>query len=376
MEKKIYLDNNASTPLDPQVLQEMIELLKSYTGNPSSIHSFGRALQQKLVLSRDIIANYLKVRSKEIVFTSGATEGINMLLKGFFREQPRKHIISSNLEHSCVYNTLKFLESQGAEVTYLSPGKYGAAKLDEVKEALRPDTGLIVLMSSNNETGVKTDISEIAFWAQNLKIPFIVDYVSSFGKEPLVLHDGVSAACFSGHKIHGPKGVGFTFIKRNFKLPSFIHGGGHENGLRAGTENISGIVGLATAVSLLSGMLPGCGSHMEKLRDYFEKELLASLPDVFINGEGPRVCNTSNLAFSGVEGEVLLAKLDMEGIAVSHGSACSSGALEPSRILLNMGIPVNLARSSVRFSLNRMTTMEEISKALEIIVKIVNNLRR
>lgn len=226
MEKKIYLDNNASTPLDPQVMHEMIELLKSYTGNPSSIHSFGRALQQKLVLSRDIIANYLKVRPKEIIFTSGATEGMNMLLKGFFREQPRKHIISSNLEHSCVYNTLKFLESQGASVTYLSPGKYGAAKLSEVQEALRPDTGLIVLMSSNNETGVKTDINAIACWAQNLQIPFIVDYVSSFGKEPLVLHDGVSAACFSGHKIHGPKGVGFTFVKRNIKLPSFIHGGG------------------------------------------------------------------------------------------------------------------------------------------------------
>jgi len=376
MEDRIYLDSNASAPIDPRVLHVVCDILKNHPGNPSSMHSFGRSLERKITAARDLIAKYLNVRSKEIIFTSGASEGMNMLLKGFFENGYRGHVITSDLEHPCVYNTIKYLEKKGVEVTYLSPGKFGSPRPDDVRAAIRPDTVLITLMAANNETGVKTDISTIASIALESSIPFFVDAVAIFGKEKISIPSGVSAMCFSGHKIHAPKGVGFVFLKKTMKLSPLLIGGGHEYGQRAGTENVSGIVGIAKAVELLISELPDSTGYVEELRDRFEREIIEQLGDVSVNGEGSRVCNTSNLSFPGVEGETLLANLDMQGVAVSHGSACASGALEPSRVILNMGATREEARTSIRFSLSRMTTSDEIDRALAIIVAIVSRLRK
>ncbi|MEC7839123.1 MAG: cysteine desulfurase family protein [Chlamydiota bacterium] len=376
MEERIYLDNNASTHIDPKVLEAVIDVLKNFPGNPSSMHTFGQALGRKMTAARDLIAKHLNVRNREIIFTSGASEGMNMLLKGFFDGNYRGHIITSDLEHPCVYNTVKYLEGKGVEVTYLSPGKYGAPKPEDVQNAIRPDTRLVALMAANNETGVKTDINAISALLSQHEIPFFVDAVAYLGKENFFIPDGVTAMVFSGHKIHAPKGIGFVFLRKSQKITPLLVGGGHEYGLRAGTENVSDIVGLAKAVQILDEVLPAATKRVMELRDFFEKEIIEQLGDVLINGEGPRVCNTSNLSFPGVEGETLLANLDMQGIAVSHGSACASGALEPSRVILNMGATREEARSSIRFSLSRYTTRTEIERAISIIVSNVNRLRK
>ncbi len=375
MEEGIYLDNNASTPIDPRVLNAVVDILENHTGNASSIHSYGRALQKKLVMARDIVARYLGVKPKEIFFNSGGTEGMNTILKMYFDENPRGHIITSDLEHPCVFNTVKFLESKGLSVTYLSPGKYGAPTPEDVEDAIQPNTSLIALMAANNETGVITNIDGVAAVAMKHEIPFLVDAIALVGKKEFTIPEGVTALCLSGHKVHAPKGVGVTFVRRRTKFSPLLIGGGHEQGRRAGTENISGIVGFGKAIELLDTELPESTERMTQLRDKFESELLRQLSGISINGEGPRTCNTSNIAFSGVEGETLLANLDMQGLAVSHGSACSSGALEPSRVLLNMGISRELAMSSIRFSLSRMTTEAEIDRAIAIVVSVVERLR-
>jgi cysteine desulfurase len=230
-------------------------------------------------------------------------------------------------------------------------------------------------MAVNNETGVKTDIEAIAAIAQEHKIPFFVDAVALMGKEEFRIPTGVSAMAFSGHKFHAPKGIGFLMVRSSLKLAPLLIGGDQEYGKRAGTENLSGITGMATAIEILRTELPSASKRMEELRNKFEHELMQRLPDVSINGQGPRVVNTSNLAFQGVEGETLLTALDLAGIAVSHGSACASGALEPSRILLNMGCSKEVAASSIRFSLSRFTTQQEIEFCIEAIVKVVLKLR-
>lgn len=376
MKNRIYLDNNATTALDPRVLQVVVNDLKSHYGNPSSSHSFGQESRNCLTKARSIIAEFLRVKSSELTFTSCGTEGANMILRGVLEGKSGGHVITSSAEHSAVYATLKQLEAAGCcQVTFLSPGLFGAVTADAVRAALRPETSLITLMAVNNETGVKTDIESIAALAQEMRIPFFVDGVALLGKEIFTIPPGISAMCFSGHKLHAPKGVGAVFIRSNLKLRPFITGGNQENGRRGGTENSSGIIGFAEAVRLLSQELPAALEKMKFLRDKLETGLQKNLSGVTINGQGPRVVNTSNLSFASVEGESLLAGLDMEGIAVSHGSACSSGALEPSRILLNMGIPSEGARSAIRFSLSRFTTEEEIECCIEAVTRVVNRLR-
>ncbi|MBA2728985.1 MAG: cysteine desulfurase, partial [Parachlamydiaceae bacterium] len=344
-------------------------------GNPSSIHSFGQKARQKLIQARGDIASYLGVRPHEIIFTSGGTEGVNILLQGLFIPGSSGHIITSNIEHSCVFSSVKKLEKNGLHSTFLETGMLGAVTPEAVKQALRPDTRLITLMAVNNETGVKTDLEAIAVIAQEHKIPFFVDAVALMGKEEFKIPPGVTAMAFSGHKFHAPKGIGFLVARSSLKLAPLIIGGDQEFGRRAGTENLSGIVGMSTAIELLRTELPSASKRMEELRNIFEKELMRQIPGVSINGQGPRVVNTSNLAFQGVEGETLLTALDLAGIAVSHGSACSSGALEPSRILLNMGCSKEVAGSSMRFSLSRFTTLQEIEICIETIVKVVLKLR-
>lgn len=376
---RIYLDNNSTTAVDPRVVTVVTEHMLKSVGNPSSIHSFGQEARQTLNRARQTLASYLNVKPQEIVFTSGGTEAAALILRGIFSCGSRGHIVTSNVEHPCVYATIKSLESEGCTCTYLSPGEWGAVTPESLQKAILPETKLIALMAVNNETGVKTDIEAIAGIALEAGIPLFVDGVALLGKENFSIPQGVSAMIFSGHKLHAPKGVGFAFVRSNLKLKPLTYGGEQEKRRRPGTENLPGIVGLAKAVELLQDELPSASLKMQMLRDRLEKGLLDSLSGVTVNGLGPRVVNTCNVSFADIEGELLLSTLDLAdaglSIAVSHGSACASGALEPSRILLNMGFSRERAAGSVRFSLSRFNTVEEIDMAVDAIVKCVKRLR-
>jgi cysteine desulfurase len=373
MNQKIYLDNNATTAVDPRVIDEIILSLKSTFGNPSSTHQYGQQAKARLQKARDDIAKYLKVLPQEIIFTSGATEALNLILRGF-NSGKNTHVISSDVEHPAVYTTLKSLENENFNVLFVRVGLKGAVTLEDVKKACRSDTSLITLMAVNNETGVKTDISAIASFAKARGIPFVVDGVALLGKESFEIPDGVTAMCFSGHKIHALKGIGFAFIRKGFKLIPSLTGGNQEFGMRGGTENLTGIIALQESIRLLQPELETAQKRMESLRDKLEDSLLKNLSCVRVNGKNPRVVNTSNLCFSGIEGELLMANLDMEGVHVSLGSACASGALEPSRVLLNMGLSLDDASSSIRISLSRFTTEDEIDRATDIIIRTVNRI--
>ena len=334
--RRIYLDNNATTPLDPRVLKAM-EVDATWPLNPSSTHFFGRHARGLLAKARSTIAATFDISPDEIIFTSGGTESLHLLIWGTLAYHRSGHIISSNLEHACVDATLKRCEEKGYEVTYLEPKEQGAPTPSSVAAAIRPTTRLIVLTAANSETGVKLDSASVAAVAQQAGIPLILDGVALLGKEPFTLPPGVLGMGFSAHKIHGPQGVGFAIARTGLPLLPQLHGGGQEQGRRSGTENLAGILGLAKAISLLAEEGPSAYLHMAKLQAHFETALADHCPGLQINGASPRIASTSNLAFPGYEGEVLLAQLDQLGIAASHGSACSSGALEPSRVLLNMG---------------------------------------
>lgn len=376
MKTRIYLDNNATTFVDPRVSSAICRHLNEQMGNPSSVHSFGRDARSALQNARRTIAAYLQVKPQETIFTSGGTEGINMLIKGVAGESPGGHIITSAVEHACVYETLRGMMGKGWEVTFLPTGPWGAVTAEAVKSAMRSDTRLIALMAVNNETGVKTDVEAISKIARDAKVPFVVDGVALLGKESFTIPEGVSGMSFSGHKIHAPSGIGLCFVRSTLKMPPLLAGGEQEFQRRGGTENLPGIIGLAEAVCLLKEELPHATARMESLRDKLESGILQTISGTHVNGTGPRVCSTTNIAFNGVEGESLLTALDMEGVAVSHGSACSSGALEPSRVLLNMGLSREVARSSIRFSLSRFTTDEEVDAALSIIASVCARLQR
>ncbi len=360
----IYLDNNATTAIDPRVFEAMRADSGPY--NPSSVHYFGQAAKKLLGRSRESIAAFFHVKPQELIFTSSATESLNMILRGL---PESGHVITSDVEHSAIFKTLQTLP--GFQVSYLHAGLRGAVQPEAVAAAITEKTRLIVLTAANNETGVKIDLEAIAAIAKQHKIPFVVDAVALLGKELFQIPEGVSAMVFSGHKLHAPKGIGLTFLRSTLKIKPLITGGDQEFSLRAGTENLSGILGLAKAIELLNVELPAA---TERMRDLTER-LLQGLETVVINGEGPRIVNTVNLSFPGVSGEELLMGLDLAGIAVSHGSACSSGALEPSRILINMGIPHSVARSSIRFSLSRNTTQEEIDHAIRVVNQTTARLR-
>lgn len=375
MNQRIYLDNNASAPLDPRVLDAIVEELHESEGNPSSIHYHGKRCRQRLDRARSLIAEYLCVKPQELIFISNGTEGANLALRGLFPDHAQGHIITSGAEHSCVHQVVKDLEKRGAQATFLSVGVWGSVRPEAVKKALRPDTKLITLMAVNNETGVKTDIEAIALIAQEAGIPFVVDGVALLGKEQFSIPEGVTGMFFSGHKLHAPKGIGLLFCRQKAKLKPLFIGGEQEFNRRAGSENLPGIVGFAKAIEILKSELEQGSLHMRKMRDHLEEGLKASLEGIWINGEGPRVVNTTNISFEGVDGELLLMRLDQDGISVSHGSACSSGALEPSRVLLDMGIPLERSRSAIRFSVSRFTTQLEIDQCIDRVSRLVRSLR-
>ncbi len=355
----IYLDNNATTAIDPRVILAMSEEMLLSPANPSSIHSWGRSARQRLIGARQRIAAYFDRAPQEFTFTSGATEALNALLLGLDRSGG--HVITSDIEHPALYNTVQRLR---AETTFLTTGLWGAVTAEQVEQAIRPNTHLIALGAANSETGVMNPIVEIAEIARARKITFVVDGVALLGKEECPIHPGVSAMAFSGHKIHGPQGIGLIWTAPGLKVSPLLSGGHQELGRRAGTENLVAIVGLAKAIELL---IPEDFARMRNLRDHFEEQLQG----VVVNGQGPRVSNTSNLCFPGCDGEALLMSLDMAGIAASLGSACSSGAIEPSRVLRKMGCD---ARSSLRFSLSRLTTEAEIEQTVSAIRSALRSL--
>lgn len=374
MHHRIYLDHNATTPIDQQVLHAVIEELKLEARNPSSFHYHGQQSKSTLDNARKIVADFMGVKLQEIIFTSGGTEGAFLLIQGVMAKHTTGHVITSNTEHSCVHQNVLKLVEKGVEVTFLPSGSWGAVKAEDVAKAIRPDTRLITLMAANNETGVKTEIEAIASICQRAGIHFVVDGVALLGKESIQWPQGVSAAFFSGHKIHASKGVGFFFCRQTTKLTPLLVGGGQEFNRRAGTENLAGIVGLAEAIKILSKDQSAITAKMTFLRDWLERGLL-NLGNVKINGQGPRIANTTNLSFNDVDGETLLIHLDRAGLSVSHGSACSSGALEPSRILINMGLPLKEARSALRFSIGRTTTQQEIEQSIAVVSSVLTKLR-
>lgn len=347
----------------------MLQDLNGLPANPSSVHFFGKSARTLLSNARRTVANFFQAKPEEVIFTSGGTESINLLLRGL----TSGHIITSAIEHSCIDQTLRALPN--LETTFLPVGLWGAPTVDQIEKAIRPTTKAIILTISNGETGVKIDLEAIADLAGKKNIPLLLDAVSYVGKEPLPSHPAITAIAISAHKFHGPKGIGALILRSHYKLPALLTGGSQENKHRAGTENLAGILGLAEAIQILSESQTQITEKISDLRNHFEMSILRELPDVVVNGEGPRVCNTSNLAFLGLDGETLLIQLDMAGIAASHGSACSSGALEPSRVLTNMGLDRKTARASIRFSFSRMNTREEVDLAIEQIVKIVKKLR-
>lgn len=373
MNDYIYLDNNASTMVDPSVFEAIASDLKGLPGNPSSSHLFGKKAKNKILQAKETIAHHLAVNPKEIIFTSGGTESLNMLILGCIKARGNGHIITTDIEHASVHKTILHLESQGCDLSYIKTGLYGAATLDQVKNLVRPSTKLIVLSAVNSETGVMTDFEKIAEFATENNICFVIDGVALLGKKRFFLPKGPIAMGFSSHKIHGPKGVGFVYISSETNIAPIILGGPQENNLRAGTENLPGIVGTEKAVELAYQNLDENIKKMAFLRDEFEKILSKNL-SITINGQGPRICNTSNISFIGLDAEDLLMQLDLNKIMASHGSACQSGTHALSRVLLNMGLSRDEARSAIRFSFSRMNSKEEVEKAGKLIVGITQKM--
>lgn len=374
MKGKIYLDNNATTFCDARVAQSISELLFSNLGNPSSIHSYGQEAKALVLNSQRILAQHIGCKPSSIVFTSGGTESLNYCLQGYCEKLPAGRIVTTAVEHAAVDTTLSDFEEQGWKVDRVPVSEKGAVDINAVSDALLPDTKLLVAIAANNETGVKNDLAALAQLAEGKNIPLLLDGVSWLGKERIPNLPGRVMWCFSAHKIHGPTGIGIAVVPPGIKLHSLITGGPQQQGRRGGTENIPGIVGFANAVTLLDENFEENRLRMANLRDFFESELF-KLSDVARNGSGERICNTSNLSFAGVDGETLMIMLDQEGIAASMGSACSSGSIEPSRILLQMGYSRERTMCSIRFSLSRMTTEDEIKHASEAIKRVVSKLR-
>ncbi len=378
---RIYLDHNATTPVDPTVLQAMLPYFSGEYGNASSIHTFGQQARAAVETAREQVAALLDARPQEIVFTSGGTESDNHAIFGVVQallmEQPAAHVITTTIEHEAVLNSCQALEKRVVAVTYLRVSGDGLIDLDELRNAVRPETGLITIMHANNELGVIQPIDEIARIAAEREIYFHTDAVQSVGKVPVnVCACAVDLLSLSGHKIYAPKGVGALFIKTGTRLRQLLYGGHHQRGFRPGTENVAGIVGLGKAAELARLSLDGDMRRVSELRDRFERGLLSRVADAHANAAGaPRTPNTSNITFSGIEGEALVIALDLRGVACSTGAACSSGAVEPSHVLTALGLPAAEARASIRFSLGRQTTEAEIDAALEIVPLAVAKLR-
>jgi cysteine desulfurase len=374
--RRIYLDNNATTPVLPEILDAMRPYFMEHFGNASSIHHHGQETRAAVERARESVAKLVGCRASEIVFTSGGTEGDNLAISGLTR--PGDHIITSTIEHHAVLNTCKHLESAGVEVTYIPVDGRGVVDPNDVREALRGNTRLITVMMANNETGVIQPVEQIGKIAAEADVYFHTDAVQAAGKVPL---DVNRIACdllsISGHKMHAPQGVGALYVRKGTLLQAMFHGGRHERSRRAGTENVPGIVALGKAAELAKqGFENGEVERIAALREQIENTVVEQVDTIGVNGEGaPRVPNTSNIHFDHIEGEALVIALDLKGLAVSTGAACSSGALEPSHVLMAMGLGPDQARASLRFSLGKQNTKEDVGFALGLIPSTVARLR-
>ncbi|MDJ0713121.1 MAG: cysteine desulfurase NifS [Prochloraceae cyanobacterium] len=373
----IYLDNNATTRIDEEVVATMLPYLTTYYGNPSSMHKFGGQVSKAVKTAREQVASLLGANDSEIVFTSCGTEGDNAAIKAALLAQPNKrHLITTQVEHPAVLNPFKQLEKQGYTVTYLSVNSQGQLDLDELQASLTGNTALVSLMYANNETGVVFPVEQIGQMVKEYGAIFHVDAVQAVGKIPLNMKNStVDLLALSGHKIHGPKGIGALYVRRGTKFRPFLVGGHQERGRRGGTENVPGIVALGKAAELACQHLPNIDQE-RKLRDRLEEGILSTIPHTVVNGHPTqRLPNTSNIGFKYIEGEAILLYLDRQGICASSGSACTSGSLEPSHVLGAMGLPYSVLHGSIRFSLSRYTTSTEIDRVLEVLPGIIDRLR-
>ena len=374
--RRVYLDNNATTPVLPEVFEAMRPYFAEHFGNASSIHHHGQETRAAVERARESVAALLGCRASEIVFTSGGTEADNLAISGV--THPGDHVITSTIEHHAVLNSCKHLESTGCEVTYVPVDGRGLIDPDDVRRALRPQTKLITIMMANNETGVLQPVEEIGKIAAEADVYFHTDAVQAAGKVPIEVNRlGCDLLSISGHKLHAPQGVGALYVGKGTILQPMFHGGSHERSRRAGTENVPGIIGLGKAAELAREALErGDLARMSAMRDHIEERILSEVEATGVNGEGaPRVPNTTNIHFDYIEGESLVIALDLKGLAVSTGAACSSGAIEPSHVLTAMGLPPETARASLRFSLGKQNTSEDVNFAVDLVPQTVARLR-
>lgn len=379
MASPIYLDHNATTPPAPEVLDAVTRALADAFGNASSIHAFGQRAKAALDDARQEVAALIAADPGEVVFTSGGTESDNLALRGVIEAADlavRPRLLVTAIEHEAVLNTAKALARHGWQVTTLPVTRDGLVSLDALREQIGPDVALVSVMAANNETGVVQPVAEIAALAHEHGALVHTDAVQAIGKIPVSVKDlGVDLLSLTAHKFCGPKGVGALWIRRGTRLASGMTGGRQERNRRAGTENVPSIVGLGVAAQLVRTRLASDAARIGTLRDRLESGIVDRVPGVVVNGAGPRVPNTANVSFEGVEAESLLIALDLEGIAVSTGSACSSGTLEPSHVLRAMGLPPRRVQGSLRFSLGPSTTADEIDRVLEVLPRLVNRVR-
>ncbi len=379
MSKEIYLDNAATTKVAPEVFEAMKEYFSIEYGNPSSAYKFAGNIAKKVSEARKAIADFIGAKENEIYFTGGGSESDNWAIKGVadaLREKGN-HIITTKIEHHAVLHTCEFLEKHGFEVTYLDVDEYGRVNPEDVEKAIRPETILITVMFANNEIGTIEPIGKIGEIAKSHGIYFHTDAVQAFGHLPINVDElNIDMLSTSAHKINGPKGIGFLYIRSGVKLSNLIHGGAQERGRRAGTTNAAGIIGFAKATELAAAGLQDTIAYESRLRDRLIKRVLEEIPYARVNGDlDNRLSNNANFCFRFIEGESLLIMLDQKGICASSGSACTSGSLDPSHVLLAIGLPHEIAHGSVRFTLSKETTEEDIDYTVESLKTIVERLR-
>lgn len=377
--KRIYLDYAATTPVDPKVTKAMLPYFSEKFGNTMSLHNFGQEVKQVLEENREVVAGLMKAESNEIIFTSSATESNNLALKGiaFANKDKGQHIIISSIEHPCIMESAKWLEKQGFEITRLKVDKCGLVDPEDVKKAIKKNTILVSIMHANNEIGTIEPIEEIGKICKEKGVYFHTDASQSLGKIPIDVNKmNIDLLTASSHKMYGPKGAACLFIKENIKIEPLLHGGGHESGLRSSTINVSAIVGFTRACKICEKEMKKEAEKQIKLRDKLIKGVLEKIEFSHLNGHPKkRLPNNTNFSFSFIEGESLVIQLDLLGIAGSTGSACSSAKLEPSHVLLAIGLKHQEAHGSLRLSLGRWTTEEEINKVLEVLPKAIKKLR-
>ena len=380
MNKLIYLDNAATTKTAPEVVEAMLPYFTEHYGNPSSVYGFAAANKEVVAEQREVIASALGAKANEIYFTAGGSESDNWALKAAAEAYGNKgkHIITTKIEHHAILHTCEYLEQNGYEVTYLDVDENGIVKLEELKNAIRPDTILISVMFANNEIGTIQPIRQIGEIAHEHGILFHTDGVQAFCQVPIQVDDcHIDMLSASAHKLNGPKGIGFLYIRKGVKIRSFIHGGAQERKRRAGTENVPGIVGFGAAVKRAAATMEERAEKETKLRDYLIKKLEEEIPYCRLNGDrAKRLPNNVNFSFQFIEGESLLIMLDMKGICASSGSACTSGSLDPSHVLLAIGLPHEIAHGSLRMTLGEETTKEDLDFVVDSLREIVENLRK